>query len=203
MYDTIATKEQLDRAIAALKNNGIDSVVAENGADAKEKVLAMIPKGSDVMTVSSVTVDSLGIAKELNESGDYDSVRARFASMDSKTQAKEMRAMAAAPDYVVGSVHAVTEDGKLIIASNSGSQLPAYVYGAAKVILVVGAQKITKDLEDGLRRTREYVLPLEGVRANKAYNITTGSFISKELVINRENVPGRISVVFVSEVVGF
>lgn len=202
-YNTLASQEQIDKTVASLKANGMDSYVAKDGADAKAKVLELIPAGANVITMTSVTLDALGIAKEINESGNYDSVRAKFAKMDPKTQSREMKVMGSAPEYVVGSVHAVTEDGKVIIASATGSQMPAYVYGADKVIWVVGTQKIVKDLEDGTKRLYEYILPLESERANKAYGMTTGSFIAKQLIINKEFTAGRITIIFVPEVVGF
>ena len=66
--------------------------------------------------------------------------------MDRTTQARERAKLGATPDLAIGSVHAVTEDGHVLIASNTGSQLPAYVYAAGKVIWVVGAQKIIKNI---------------------------------------------------------
>ena len=131
----------------------------------------------------------------------YDPVRAKL--MDKATPADRKRELGAAPEWTIGSVHALTTDGKLIIASNTGSQLPAYAYGAAHVIFVVSAQKIAKDLDEGMKRLYEHVLPLESERANKAYNITSGSFISKLLIINREIQPGRITVIIVNEKLGF
>ena len=199
----LAPQGQLDKTIISLKANGMDSYVVKNGAEAKIKVLGLIPAGANVMTMTSVTLDALGIAKELNESGNFDSVRTKLAKMDSKTQAREMRQMTIAPDYVVGSVHAVTEDGKIMIVSATGSQLPAYIYGAEKVVWVVGTHKIVKNIESARKRLQEYVLPLESERANKVYNITTGSFIAKELIINREFTAGRITIIFVPEIIGF
>lgn len=200
-YSIPVSQESVDKAVATLKTNGIDSYVAKDGADAWAKVRELIPKGAQVMTMTSVTLDTLGIAKQLNESGEYDSVRAKLG--DPAVSPREKKMLGAAPEYAVGSVHAVTEDGKVIIASMTGSQLPAYVFGADKVIWVVGTQKITKDIQDAQKRLETHVLPLESVRANKAYNITTGSYISKELIVNREIVPGRITVIFVPEVLGF
>ena len=203
MYNALATQEQIEKTVTSLKANGIESYVAKDGADAKVKVLELIPQGAQVMTMTSVTLDSLGIAQEINESGNFDSVRAKFKTMDPKTQGREMRQLAAAPDYTVGSVHAVTEDGKIIIASNTGSQLPVYAYGAEKVIWVVGTQKIVKNLEDGTKRLYEYTLPLESARANKAYNMTAGSAVRKELIIHSEGTEGRMTIIFVPEVLGF
>jgi hypothetical protein len=121
--------------------------------------------------------------------------------MDRATQADEIRRLGAAPDFMLGSVHAATETGSLITASMSGSQLGPYASGAGRVILVVGTQKIVPNLEEGLRRVEEYALPLEDARAQAAYGIS--SAINKVLIINREIVPDRITVVFVDEVLGF
>ena len=202
-WSELASDESIAKTIENLKTSGTNAMVVENGAKAKEKVLEMLPKNAEVMSMSSVTIDTLAIAKEINESGNYDSVKNKLFKMDSKTQGLEMQRIGAAPQYAVGSVHAVTEDGKVIIASNSGSQLPAYSYGAAQVIWVVGTQKIVKDLDEGMKRIYEYVLPLESERANKAYNITTGSNVSKLLIINKEKIEGRLALILVKQKLGF
>jgi len=141
------------------------------------------------------------IADEIDKSGRYDSLRPRIWSMDRKTQADEIRRLGAAPDVMLGSVHAITETGSLLAASMSGSQLGPYVSGAGRVILVVGTQKIVPDLEQGLRRINEYALRLEDARAQAAYGIH--SAVNKVVIINGEITPGRITVVLVDEVLGF
>ena len=202
-WSELASNESIAKTIEALKANGIDAMVVENSEKAKKKVLELLPKGAEVMNMSSVTIDTLGIAKEIQESGKYDSVKNKLSKMGRATQGAEMRRIGAAPEYAVGSVHAVTEDGKLIIASNTGSQLPAYAYGASHVVWVAGTQKVVKNVDEGIRRIYEYILPLEFKRANKAYNITTGSFVSKMLIINKEKVPGRLTLILVKEKLGF
>lgn len=177
-------------------------IIAKNGEDAKKKVLELIPKQAEVMTMSSTTLDTIGITKEINESSQYNSVRNKLFSMDRKTQELEMQKLGSAPEYAVGSVHAVTEDGHVLIASNTGSQLPAYVYGSAHVIWVVGAQKIVKDTDSGIKRIYDYVLPLESERAHKAYGVT-GSAVNKLLIINKEATPNRLIIILVKEVLGF
>ncbi len=203
MYDKPKDNDQVEKTISALKANGMEAILAKDREEVKAKVLEMIPADASVMTMTSVTLDALGIAEEINGSGKFKSVRTQFAKMNPNEDATKMREMATAPDYTVGSVHAVTKDGKVMIVSNTGSQLPAYAYGAGKVIWVVGTQKIVKNIDEAFKRIQEYVLPLESDRANKAYNITTGSFISKELVINREITKGRITIIFVPENIGF
>ncbi len=202
-WKTLADKETINKTIEILKANNINAMLVDNGEEAKKKVLEMIPNGAEVMNMSSVTLDSIGVSKEIMESGKYDAVKKKLMSLDRKTQGREMQKLGTAPDYAVGSVHAVTLDGKILIASNTGSQLPAYVYGAAHVIWVVGTQKIVKDLDEGMKRIYDYILPLESERLNKAYNMTTGSYPSKILIVNREIFPGRITLIFVNEPLGF
>ncbi|HLC31585.1 MAG TPA: LUD domain-containing protein [Candidatus Nanoarchaeia archaeon] len=201
-WATKAQPSSVQAAIAALEKNGITAQLVTTKEDAKKAILALIPDGSEIMTMTSVTLDELDLTKELNESGRFKSVRQTLSGMDRNTQKKEMRALGTVPMYAIGSVHAVTEQGELLIASNTGSQLSAYVYGAEKVILVVGTQKIVSNLDSGMKRVYEHSFPLESERAKKAYGVP-GSNVSKLLIISKEVQPGRLSVIFVDDVLGF
>ncbi len=200
-FGVLAGQDTIKKAMAALNANGIKTILAGNGDEAKKIALGLIPPGSEIMNMSSVTVNSIGLADELNESGKYDSVRKKFAAMDKKTQGSQMQKLGAAPDYTIGSVHAVTEDGKVIVASQSGSQLPSYAFGSLHVIWIVGAQKFVKNLDEGMKRVYEYVLPLESERAQKAYG--KGSSVNKLLIVNKEVNPDRITMIIVKEKLGF
>ena len=200
-YAKLANDEQIARTVKALELNGIHAVVVENGAAALRKVAELLPAGSEVFISSSTTLNTLGITEDVDQSGRYDSVRAKLSKLDRKTQGREMIKLGATPEYVLGSVHALTETGSAIIASATGSQLGPYGAGAAKVIWVVGSQKIVPSLAEGFTRVEEYTLALENVRAMKAYGMN--SSINKLLVVNREVIPGRITVVIVKENVGF
>ncbi|MBI2631586.1 LUD domain-containing protein [Candidatus Pacearchaeota archaeon] len=197
-----ADKIIVERTISALKNSGIESAYFENAESLKEHLFKLIPENAEVMTMTSVTLDKLGITREINETKIYSSVRNKMTLMNREEQHLEMQKLGTAPQYTVGSVHAVTEDGKVLIASNTGSQLPAYAYGSSRVILVVGTQKIVKDLNEGFKRIYKYTLPLESERAKKAYGVD-GSFVSKLLIINKEVTPGRITILFLNENIGF
>jgi YkgG family uncharacterized protein len=174
---------------------------AANAVEAKRIVLGLIPEGAQVHHGASQTLEVSGITDEIEKSGRYDAIRPRIWSMDRTTQADDIRRLTSSPDVMLGSVHAVTETGSLIAASVSGSQLGPYASGGGRAILVVGTQKIVADLEEGLRRIDEYVFPLEDARAQAAYGVNSG--VNKVLIVNRERVPGRITVVFVDEVLGF
>ena len=196
-----ADEARVTRAMAALEANGIRVLRAADAAEAKRIVLGLIPDGSQVHNGASQSLEVSGITDEIEKSGRYEPVRPQIGSLDRTTQADEIRRLSAAPDVMLGSVHAVTETGSLLAASMSGSQLGPYVSGAGRVILAVGTQKIVSDLEEGLRRINEYSFPLEDARAQEAYGIH--SAVNKVLIINREIVPDRITVVLVDEVLGF
>ena len=200
-FATPASEARIQKTASALEANNMKVFVMENGAEAKKKVLELLPEKAEVFTMSSVTLEETGIAKEINDSGKYNAIRNKLYAMDRNTQGREMAKLGAAPDFAVSSAHAVTEDGHLLIASNTGSQLSAEAYGGGKVIFVVGTQKIVADTQEGIKRIYEYTLPLENERAQKAYGMRSN--VSKILIINKEIMPERITVVLVKQKLGF
>jgi len=196
-----ASEEQLQRTAAALRANNIETVLVDTAADAKREVLARIPDGSEVHSGASKTLQDTGIIAELEASERIDWVRRHTLKMDRTTEGRQIRKLAAAPDVMLGSVAAVTEDGKLLAASNSGSQLGPYAASAGKLILVVGAQKIVADVDAALRRVHDYALELENERLRGALGVD--SYVSYILIVNRDPRPGRTTVVIVREALGF
>ena len=187
-YAALASEVSLQTTARRLNENGMTAHIVESGADAGRLALGLIPDGAEVFTATSQTPR-------------LRSVRTVLSQMDMATQWHEMRVLAARPDVVIGSVHAITEQGEVVVASASGSQLGPYASGAGKVIWVVGSQKIVPSLDEGMRRIREYALPLENERAQLAYG--QGSFIGKELIFYREYLPDRVHVILVKEKLGF
>lgn len=201
-FDTVKDDATITKTAEALRANGFTVTIVENGEAAKQAALALLPKGEEVFTATSTTTDHIGLAAAIDESGDYDAVRPRLNAMwGDPSKKREQRKLGAAPDHVVGSVHAVTEDGRVLIASNTGSQLPAYLYGAGHVVWVVGAQKITANMDEALKRLEEHVVPLEDKRALAAYG--THTFVSKLVQYNREVAPGRVDIIIAKEALGF
>lgn len=200
-YSMVAPNGAIERAAQALEQHGMRTIVVENGEQAKETVLKLVPHGAHVYTTTSRTLDTTGISAALNDSGNYRSIRKMVIGMNRETEMREIRKLQGTHDYVVGSVHAVTETGSVLVASGGGSQLPSYAYGGDKVIWVVGAQKIVKDIDEGLERIQEYSLPLESERMQQLYG--RNSTVGKILIVNKELVKGRITVVIVKENLGF
>ncbi len=193
-------EQTLAATVVALEEHGSSVEVVDDLDDAREAVLARLPKGSAVMTNTSVTLKETGIEAAINEGGPYDSVRNRMLALDFETQAQEMKAIAGQSEFALGSVHAITHEGTLVIASASGSQLASYAWGAANVIFVVGAQKLVATLDDARDRIFQHSLKLEDARALAAYG--QNSSVGKILEIHQER-PGRIHVVLIRQSVGF
>ncbi len=195
-----ADQTRIEKAAKALREHGFKVKIVENLEQAKHEVESLIPPKAEVFTATSVTLDKAGLTDELN-SDKYTSVRDKFMPLYGQPdKAVEMRRIGSGADYAVGSVHAVTEDGQVIIASASGSQLPNYAYGASNVIWVVGSQKIVKDLNEGLDRIENYTFHLEDERAQQAYGF--GSSINR-LLIYRKETADRVTIILVKEPVGF
>ncbi len=204
-WTTIPTDEIIQKTADALTANNFTTTIVVNGEEAKKKVLEMIPEGSEVLANTSQTLEKIGVTEIIDNSGKYKSIRKQIFSLDQQKDADKIRQLRSTQEYALGSAHAVTEDGKLLIASNSGSQLPGEIFGAKHVILVIGAQKIVPDITSGEKRIYEHILPLESVRARKAYGLPDAwnSFVSKLLINNREPMPGRVDIILVKEALGF
>ncbi len=196
-----ASDQSLERTATALKEHHFAVEILDDGVAARGRVRDLIPAGATVFTGASETLRLTGIDEDINESGRYDSVKARSRTMDRATQLDEMWRMIAVPDVIVGSVAAVTETGTLIAASASGSQLPGYAGAAPRVIWVVGAQKIVPDLPTALTRIEDHCLPLESERAQKAYGVP--SALNKLLILNAEPHPGRATVLLLRTPIGY
>jgi acyl-CoA hydrolase len=199
-FTTLPDEHALEATVTALEEHGFGVEVVDDLDAAREAVLARIPHGSSVMTNTSMTLTETGIADAINDGGPYDSARNKMFALDFATQAQQMKAIGGQPDYALGSVHAVTRDGTLVIASASGSQLASYAWGAANVIFVVGAQKIVPTLEAAHERIYQHSLVLEDARAIAAYG--QHSQVGKILQIHQE-LPGRIHIVLIRQPVGF
>jgi len=200
-FAELATDEQIERTVEALEANNIHTLIAENGEDAKRLFFELVPEGSEVFLGASVTLERLGIKDEIDQSGRFDALRPKMFAMDRKTQAREIRKLVGAPDYAAGSVQAVTESGQVLIASKTGSQLGPYASGAGNVIWIVGAQKLVRDLDEGLERIYDYCVPLEEEHVRQLYNSSTS--VNKVLIINKEFRSGRITMIIVKDSLGF
>jgi hypothetical protein len=195
-----ASEESIQNAAKALKAHNFSVEVVDTVAQARAYVNSILPKDQTILTASSETVRLSGLDEDINRSGGFNALRPQLEKMDRSTQRAEMRKLSASPDVVVGSVHAVTEDGRVVAASASGSQLGPYAGTAGRVIWVVGSQKVVRDMDAAMRRLQYYAYPKEDIRAREKYGMPTAML--KVLTINGD-FPGRSTVVIVRETIGF
>jgi L-lactate utilization protein LutC len=166
----------------------------------------MIPEGATVMTGASVTLEQIGFTDLLKSSKHpWKNLKAGIISETDPIKQSNLRKQATMADYFLGSVHAITEIGEVVIASATGSQLPAYVYSASNVIWVAGAQKIVPDLDTAMHRVRDYALPLEDRHIKQLLGDKAGSMIGKILIFERDSpyTHRNINIILVNEVLGF
>jgi acyl-CoA hydrolase len=200
-FTTLPDEQTLAATATAMEKHGSRTEVVDDLDAAREAVLARIPDGSSVMTNTSVTLAQTGIADAINDGdGRWESARNKMFALDFATQAQQMKQIGGQPDYALGSVHAITADGTLVIASASGSQLASYAWGAANVIFAVGTHKLVPTLRAAHERIYQHSLPLEDARAQAAYG--QHSQVGKILEIHQE-LPGRIHIVLIRQPVGF
>ena len=197
-----ASEATLQHVAEKIRERNIEALIVNNGAEAREIVLERVPKGAQVHSGKSKTLQGAGILEAILDQTQYDALRHKYFKMDRKTQAHEIRRLIAAPDYMLGSLNAITEDGILVATSATSGQIGPYANTAGKVIFVVGSQKIVPDLETALKRVHEYVLPSEDEQVGKATNGNIKSFVGKTLIIEREWLKDRMTVIPVREPIG-
>lgn len=204
-YTTLASEDTVKKVSDALTARGFLPQIVMDGKEALETIKTLIPAGASVMNGSSTTLQQIGFIDYLkSDDHKWNNLHANIlAEKDPEKQAK-LRKESVLSDYYVGSVHALSETGEMIIASNTGSQLPHIVFTSPNIIFVVSTQKITSSLETAFKRLETHVIPLEDVRMKKAYN-GMGTTHSKTLILHQENpMMGRkVHVMLVNEKLGF
>lgn len=203
-YTELASGEVINQTLTALKANNFEGLVLDTKEQALNKIKELIPRGASVMNGSSRTLEQIGFV-DLLKSGNHgwDNLHEKVLAEKDPVKQSLLRRQAVASDYYLGSAHAITRDGQLMFASNSGSQLPHLAFTSPNIILVVGTHKIVKDLADGNRRIQEQIIPLEDVNMMNKYGV--GTAWNKSLILHKENpmFSRKVLVIFVKEALGF
>lgn len=202
-YTKIASDSVIGKTVEALKERNIHAIVVDTKEEALEEVKKLIPKGASVMNGSSTTLNEIGFVDYLKEgTHGWDNVHENILNEKDKAKQARLRKESVLADYFLGSVHAITEAGQLMIASASGSQIPSYAFTSDNVIWVASANKIVADREAGFKRIEDYVFPLENKRMQGVGY--PGSAIARVLIIEREIMPNRhLTLILVKEKLGF
>lgn len=205
-YGQLASEDSIKKTVAALTSHAFIPVTVATGKDALEYIKANIPAGASVMNGASITLEQIGYVDYLKEgTHPWNNLHEAVLKETDPTKKAELRRAAVNSDYYLGSVHAVTEQGELIIASNTGSQLPHLAFTSPNLILVVGTQKIVPDLMAALDRIEKHVVPLEGPHMDSIYGPGTGTAHNKTLILHAESkfTQRKAVVLLVGEKLGF
>lgn len=205
-YTTLASEATVRKVSDALTARGFLPQYVQNGKEALSVIKNLIPKDASVMNGSSTTLQQIGFIDYLkSEKHGWNNLHANIVAEKDPAKQAKLRKESVLSDYYLGSVHALSETGELIIASNTGSQLPHLVYTSPNVILVVSTQKIMPSLEAGFKRLEEHVIPLEDDRMKKVYGAGAGTKHSKTVILHYENpmMQRKVHVLLVNEKLGF
>jgi L-lactate utilization protein LutB len=205
-YDTLASDEAIAKTVEALKVRNFEPIVVATKDEALTKVKELIPQGAAVMNGASRTLEEIGFVEYLKSgSHGWNNLHAAVLAEKDPEKQKMLRRQALLSDYYLGSVHGLAQTGEMLIASNSGSQLPHIAFSSPNVIFVVGTQKIVPTLADAQARLLEYVVPLEDARMKQANGPQSGTKLNKLFTFYGEpTYTGRkIRVILVKEKLGF
>ncbi|GIU68704.1 MAG: hypothetical protein KatS3mg001_554 [Candidatus Pacearchaeota archaeon] len=198
----IPKEKEIHETISSLKNRGINVFIVGNKKEALEKIKEIIPKRSEIMFGSSLTLEEIGFFSLLeSEKNRWKNFSEKIKNENDPSKRQDLRRKAVTAEYFLGSVNAIAKTGELVACDASGSRVGAYPFAAKNLILVAGIQKITKNLEEAIKRVREYVFPLENERAKKIYGMPSAT--AKWVIIEREIIPNRINLILVKEKLGF
>ena len=196
-----ASAESIRRTIEALAARNVDTILVESREAALARLKELVPEGCEVFVSTSETLDTIGYTEYMDGNDHYINLHDRMLAQPDAASQREFRRTTTTADYFVGSVQAIAETGEIVVASGSGSQIGAFAYGARRVIMVAGTQKICPTLAEAEARTRGYTLEmhdrwLEGRGGSAAP-------IGKFLVMEHEPVVGRITMILIPESLGW
>ncbi len=191
----------IQRTIEALAARNVAAILVESSEAALDKLKDVVPEGSEVFVNTSETLSTIGYTEFMHGNDRYVNLHDQMMSQPDPAAQREFRRKTTTADYFVGSVQAIAETGEILIASSSGSQIGAYSYGARRVVLVAGTQKICPTLAEAEARTRGYTLERHDRWLEDRGVAPTP--IGKYLVMEHEPVVGRISLVLIPENLGW
>ena len=157
-------EEKNKRTLASLEKNGFKTLYMATKREAADEVLKLIPKGVLVGVGGSMTVRELGLVEALIRRGNE--VAQHWQAGLSEEERMVARRRQLTSDVFLTSSNAITEGGQLVNIDGAGNRVAAMIFGPKKVIVVAGANKIVKDLNEALERVRKVAAPMDARRLN-------------------------------------
>lgn len=201
-WNKVADDNTVQKVAQGMESRGFEVYIVGNGKQALEKLQEIIPERAEVMTGSSTTLDEIDFSEYLKSSDSkYTHLSQQIWAEDDDEKRADIRRKSLLAEYFVASANAITEDGQIVAVDNTGSRVGAFPFAAKNLVLVIGTNKITKDLDSAMKRIKEYVFPQESERLQKAYGVPSG--FGKWVIVENEVNKGRIKAILVQEALGF
>ena len=201
-WNSLPSPDIVRTTIRAVEERGMTVIPVTDGDEALALLKKLIPPGAELMTGSSTTLIEIGFEEYVasGESG-WKSIHSVITSENDEKKRAELRRKSVTADYFVSSANAIAQTGEIVACDASGSRVGAWPFAAGHLILVVGINKIAPSLELAMQRISDYAFRLENARAQRAYG--TPSSIGKCVILAREKIPGRVTLVLVGEALGY
>jgi hypothetical protein len=203
--------QKISRALAALEKNGFQTFFASSGKAALEKVLTLIPPEAKVGIGGSVTIREIGLIDALLARGNQ--VFHHWQKGISSEEVTAIMKQELNSDIFIASSNAVTEDGKLVNADQTGNRVASMIFGPQKVIVIAGINKIVRDVAEGIQRIKNVATPMNSKRlGQKTSCAMTGKCTECDApdkpcrvttIIEKKPIKTDITVILVGEELGF
>jgi hypothetical protein len=202
--------KQFEKLIRGLSKRNMNGYLVKDRKEAFEKALSLIPSNSKIGFGGSVTLEEVGILEELRKRDDFYLYDRTKVTNKEKSRALHIKMFSS--DVFLSGTNAITEKGQLVNVDGIGNRTAMIVYGPKKVIIIIGKNKITSDLDSAIERLKKVALPLDLKRVKEmsknspvfsSINWTKETIWSHVSILERQLNPDRIHVIIVNEDLGF
>lgn len=200
-YDTLPDEPTLDETKRNVEERNIVVSVFEDSEDAREHLIGRIPAHSTVMNGRSTTMHDIGFVEYLQQEPNFSYLKTQIQQIEDDDERRDARRKAITADVFFDSPNAIAATGEIIGVNGLGTSIGAWPYGANRLVLVSGTNKIVPTLEEAIDRVRDYAYPLEDARVQKAKNHR--SMIGKLLIYEFEKLDHRTELVLIDGNYGF
>ncbi len=197
--------------VKTFKTKNITVIPVENSKEACDKILKIIPEKASIGYGGSITLEQIGILDKIRQSDYllYDRTKVTKYTKESY----QLGHSAQHADYFLSSSNAITEDGKIVNKDRTGNRVSSLIYGPDQVIIVVGKNKIVKNLDEALNRIKNIAAPLNAKRMKlNTPCVETGKCLDcpspericcNTVIIERQFKPDRMTIILVNEDLGY
>lgn len=196
--------------IKNLQRNNMEGYFCETSEQARELVASLVPQGSSVAWGGTETFKETGV-KDMLEAGDYVMLDRAKAATPEEQRAVYLQHFDS--DYFFMSSNAITHKGELVNIDGNSNRLACLLHGPRHVIVLVGINKVVKDVEEGLKRVRTMACPPNAARLHTGTPCETmgvcgncheaGCMCCNIVVTRHSRHTGRIKVILIAEDLGF